>query len=395
MSTNPKSTTDLDFLKNWQNNSEYFEMLKLMSSLSQLFSENTIPYLDYRLTENLFCKYFNAINDARSCTAYDARIGNLGIGIKTFCISQKGCSSEKVAEFDKLRPQLIGLKGEELAQKLASFRNDRIAFSNATYGITNSIYHIVGRQSERLTIFNTPYREIDINNINPKQIKDTETSISFNDGIDYYTFNKSKSVLSKRFEVNKIHTDLDVKIIKDPFQLLQTLVSDKIKPADIDFNHTKGKNYIILPLYSERGHIKHVPLKSGLNQWNAAGRKRHPDEIYIAVPRVIHQKYPDFFPDNKTSFELELPDGNKLSAKLCQQGDKGLMSNPNSALGNWILRKLLNIAPRQIVTMEDLDRYGIDSIKIEKKNTKNAVGMLQYKINFTSEAYENYADFIE
>ena len=75
------------FLSNWRNNSTYFEMLQLMASISRLFSESATPYLDYRLAENLFCKYFNAQNDARSCTAYDARLSHLGIGIKTFILT--------------------------------------------------------------------------------------------------------------------------------------------------------------------------------------------------------------------------------------------------------------------------------------------------------------------
>ena len=44
----------------------------------------------------------------------------------------------------------------------------------------------------------------------------------------------------------------------------------------------KEENFIILPLYSVRDN--NVPTKSGLNQWNAAGRKRHPNEVYIPIP---------------------------------------------------------------------------------------------------------------
>lgn len=43
-----------EFLKGWDSNKKYFEMLGLMASLSKLFSENEVPYLDYRLTENRF-----------------------------------------------------------------------------------------------------------------------------------------------------------------------------------------------------------------------------------------------------------------------------------------------------------------------------------------------------
>ena len=90
------------FLENWTKNDKYFEMLRLMAQLSRLFSESKTPYLDYRLTENLFCRYFKALNDARSCTAYDARIGSVGIGIKTFILNGSDQSTEKIAEFNKL-----------------------------------------------------------------------------------------------------------------------------------------------------------------------------------------------------------------------------------------------------------------------------------------------------
>lgn len=113
------------FLNNWRNNSTYFEMLQLMASISRLFSESATPYLDYRLAENLFCKYYDAQNDARSCTAYDARLAGLGIGIKTF-ILKNGSSIEKIAEFNKLKPILNELKGKKLAKQIATFRNERM-----------------------------------------------------------------------------------------------------------------------------------------------------------------------------------------------------------------------------------------------------------------------------
>ena len=186
------------FIDTWNKNTDYFDMLTLLASLSKLFSDNTIPYLDYRIAENLFCKYYNAINDARSCTAYDAHFNNLGIGIKTFGIPN-GSSTEKIAEFNKLRPLLDGLKGINLAQKLATFRNDRIELANNIYNIQNSLYHIVGRTNNALQIFNTSYKKIDINDIH--DIKDTIKSISFVSDNEFYTFNKSKSVLLKRFEL--------------------------------------------------------------------------------------------------------------------------------------------------------------------------------------------------
>lgn len=385
-----------EFLNGWQENTTYFEMLRLVSSLSKLFSESPIPYLDYRLAENLFCKYFNARNDARSCTAYDARISNLGIGIKTFGIN-KGVSTEKIAEFNRLKPVLDRLRGINLARKIASFRNQRMQFSNNTYDVSETQYHIVGRKEGALVIFNTPYDEIDIDSI--RDVVDKEASISFNDGINEYSFNKSKSVLLKKFELPHEYKEVPVLILDEPLELLAMLLGG-IEQNLNSFTpryarEVKGYDYVILPLYSNRGGVPHVPERSGLNQWNAKGRLRDINEVYIPVPVSIHKNYPHFFPTKDCPFELILPNGDTLSAKICQQGGKALMSNPNSALGEWILRKVLDKPPGELLTMRDLDLYGIDSVKIIATHQNNNAGESMYKIVFTNTGYENYTSFIE
>lgn len=382
------------FIETWQCNEKYFEMLKLLASLSKLFSESQTPYLDYRIAENIFCKYYSAINDARACTAYDARLGKLGIGIKTFGIN-KGHSVEKIAEFNKLKPKLDPLKGKDLAIQLAIFRNDRIQIANNTYDVENAIYHIVGRSNGALNIFNTEYNFIDINDIH--EVKDRAASISFISGDCLYSFNKSKSVLMKNFILPQSYKEVPVNILSDPLQLLSELLQteEETEIKEIKENKIfKGLNYVILPLFSTRGQSMQVPPKSGLNQWNAGGRERDENEVYIPVPRKIHKKFPDFFPDKDTPFELILPNGKSLSAKICQENGKALMSNPNSALGEWILRKVLKKNPGELVTMDDLIKYGIDSVRIEKRHEKNDNNEEIFEISFTTSEYESYTEFI-
>lgn len=384
------------FIESWQSNNQYFEMLKLLASLSKLFSESATPYLDYRIAENLFCKYYSAINDARSCTAYDARLGKLGIGIKTFGI-QNGTSVEKIAEFNRLKPELDKLNGKKLAIQLAEFRNDRIHVANNTYDIEKSIYHIVGRSNGVLKIFNTDYELIDINDIH--EIRDRQTSISFISGNCFYNFNKSKSVLMKKFILPDQYKEIPIDILSDPLQLLSELLKSNHKSeiqeltTESTHTHIAGKDYVILPLYSTRNHTI-VPEKSGLNQWNASGRKRDENEVYIPVPKTIWNKFPNFFPDKDSPFELILPNGKSLSAKICQANGKALMSNPNSDLGEWILRKVLRKKPGELVTINDLAKYGIDSVRVEKKHKKNENDEEIYEISFTTSEYENYNDFI-
>jgi len=108
----------------------YEDYLGAICSLSRLFSESKIPYLYYRIAENIFCAAFNAENLSRADIAYDAKIGDLGIGLKTF--TNKGKSNEKIAEFNSNSKELRSLKGKDLAIKLAELRNNRIDFANRT-----------------------------------------------------------------------------------------------------------------------------------------------------------------------------------------------------------------------------------------------------------------------
>ena len=363
-------------------------MLGLMASLSKLFSENDVPYLDYRLTENLFCKYYNAINDARSCTAYDARFSNLGIGIKTFILNNNA-STEKIAEFNKLRPYIADLKGKELACKLAEFRNQRMQFADDIFNVNESQYHIVGRNSGLLRVFNVPYERINIENI--CNVKDKGASLSFEDDKNFYSFNISKTVLMKRFEVPENYRDVSVDILSDPLFLLEKLLTDK--PDKIYHHFVKGYDYVILPLYSTRQKGE-VPEKSGLNQWNAGGRRRNANEVYIPVPPIIHKLYPDFFPNSDEPFELQLPDGKKLSAKICQANGKALMSNPNSDLGEWLLRKILKKEEGSLVTKLDLDTFGFDSIMVVDTHKVNEDGLKIFRLEF-AEDQNNFQEFIK
>ena len=124
---------------------------------------------------------------------------------------------------------------------------------------------------------------------------------------------------------------------------------------------------VVLPLYSTRSRLGDVPAKSGLNQWNADGRGRDLDEAYISVPAKVHDTNPTFFPERDVPFLLRLPNGTHLTAKMCQEGRKALMTNPNRTLGKWILRDVLNIKRGTLVSRQMLDDIGIDSVIVRKE----------------------------
>ena len=140
---------------------------------------------------------------------------------------------------------------------------------------------------------------------------------------------------------------------------------------------------------------KEVHPRSGLNQWNAKGRKnkrdritpRNVNEIYIPIPAWIHKRFPAFFLSRDMPFNLILPDGTMLEAKVCQDGSKALMSKHNADLGKWLLRKVLNLKEKELLSYEKLQEIGLNSVIIERIDKKT------YSIDFRPSG--TYEEFIE
>lgn len=369
-------------MKSNNNEKLYENYLKSLCSLSRLFSDSNIPYLHYRVAENVFCKSFGAENISRSDLSYDVILNKIGIGIKTF-IDKKN-NNEKIAEFNSFSKQLQKLRDESLVIKLSELRNERINFTNRTYNVKKGIYHCIARSENFVKIFETNYDLIDINNI--RNLKKTEASISFSDKINEYSYNFSKSTLYKKFITPNSARKIDISIIDNPIDFMLRLLNQDF----IINNHPiiSDSNYVVLPLYSLRESTdqgKVVASKSSLNQWNAGGRKRDEDEIYIPIPSIINKKYPKFFPSKETSFKLQIPSGEVLSAKVCQENSKALMTNPNKALSDWLLRKVLKLKKGELLTYDKLSILGVDAVRITKLSVNN------YKIDFAKiNSFENF-----
>lgn len=345
----------------------YVNLLRKVGALSNLFSDSNIPYLYYRAAENIFCISFDADNHSRSDTAVDAGKNGLGIGIKTF-LNNNGKTYQKIAEFNKNRKDYIKLidKPEMLAQAVSELRNKRLEFAKSAHELTDFIYHCITRESKKFILFEEPMEFINTENINV--ISSSDSSVYFRDGDTEYNFNLSKSTLFKRF-ITKETFDFEVPILEDPYSYLEQIAG--ILEGKQEYEK------VCLPLYSTSPDLgNYVPEKSGLNQWNASGRPRNEREVYIKIPLWIHREFPGFFPPIDTSFNLKLPNGNILSAKVCQQGGKALMSNPNKALGEWLIDRVLKVKPGNIVTYDLLKEVGVDTVEIRKIDSEN------YEIDF-------------
>ena len=360
-------------------------MLKIIGSLSGLYSDSEAPFLHYRTTENLFCKAFMANNLSRGDTSADASKDGVGFGIKTF-LNNNGNSFQKVAEFNKDYRVFSSLPVKERIIKIAGLRNERIEATKRIHGLSDIVYHCITRDSKHIFVFETPMDKVDITSIKDITADEDDKSIKFNDGKSDYNFNVTKSTLLKRFKTENVLMDIEVDILNDPFEILEKLFADIQK--DLVFSNIKEQEHVFLPLYSKtKSRGRFVAEKSGLNQWNAGGRKRDYDEVYIPIPSWIHKEYADFFPPRDTPFELRLPNKKSLKVKLCQDGSKALMSDPNKALGEWLLRDVMALDEGELLTVNRLDEIGLDSVVIYKIDDST------FEIDFTKTgSFDNFKE---
>lgn len=371
--------------------SKYKQTLANTCLLSRLFSDSEVPYIEYRLVENIFCYNLNSDNLTRNDMSFDSTVVNngikYGIGIKTFVINQKkdgslNYSTQKIAEFNKERHTLSGKNNLQLAKEISLLRNLRLQSDIKEYGVDEIFYHCVLRfvdntpeRKKYLFFMDFKYESINIDNIKLLNSNDkvdeslnelfNKTSVTFTDGNQIYSFNLSKSTLFKRFyPIEQQGVKINVLIHPNPYTILDKAgeffsgINSSVTPS--------GFEEIFLPLYSIKNGEKKVFEHSGLNQWNAKGRARKFGEMYIQVPKIIHNNFPSFFPKKGEEFVLITPNGKEIKAKLCQSGFKALMSNPNTALSEWFHPIVLGQSADKIITYKHLQDVGKDSVRLEK-----------------------------
>jgi len=400
----PKLTIDEDL---------YNQLLRAVGTYSRLFSESQTPFFHSRFVEKLYARASGAHDLSRKDMSFDAKdASNAGIGVKTFVASNlTGSKKEKIAEFPKNAGlgDFKFLPPRELAIKVSELRNLRVKSDAAEFGIdlNGSIYHCLIRVPGKCMVHEEPYSLIDIDKIRPvdQQLNTSRVWVTgkgstyFTDGVDYYSFNGAKSVLMKRFDFKQgvNGAPVPIAISEDIFEsILQNTLLESLQANGIKMKkNIKNDPFVVLPLYSTRGETKAVPEKSGINQWMAGGRERKFGEAYIPIPAKIHTMYPDFFPERDVVFKTDLPDGKSIQTKVCQDGRKALMSNPNNALCDWLYRLIdgdPSVAEKRFssarpYTYQDLEAVGKDCVKISK------VGKLHYKLEMMN--LGSFEDFLE
>ena len=383
---------------------EYIEFLKIFGALSGLFKDNQEgvnarkPYLYYRNHEKLFTRVFNVEDLTRKDSAFDA-LGKwdndrVGIGLKTW-IHTKDNTYQKVAEFNKLAPEVIAplIKNgtsEEVIRKVSQLRNERIMLDKRLYKTDREVYHYITRDDDVMNIIETTYDLIDIDSL--ELISDGKT-YTFKDKLHNYKFYTSKSVLLEEFDASKgqIIEQVPIEQLDDPFELIRmiNLSSKNYEIASEEEAQYETLNEeVILPLYQDKKEGPFVSPRSGINirhskpKNKGSNTSRPKYEIEVRVSMWIHHVFPGFFGINAfnedeiknkelNDFDLILPDGRVLRGRIKQDNGKSLQTNPQGALGEWILKDVLGFENREVVTMEYLQTLGIDSLRITKLDNKH------------------------
>jgi hypothetical protein len=373
---------------------DYSELIQFASRLSRLFSDSITPLIDYRFVEKAFVRVAGARDLSRQDVSYDAALADSrGVGIKTFGFStNSGRKLEKVAEFtrDAKNGEFAGLPPEAIATVVSQLRNARMRSDAAEVNVSlsGSFYHCLLRVPGGAMVHEESMDLIEEGAIRPISSSGTELKrfptqlndhVRFTDGRKKYTFNRSKNVLMQQFRSDRGFTSnqIDLPIQRNIWDLIGSFEFDNLAEGippvlpSLDLQ----EQMVVLPLYSSRqSDVKEIPAKSGINQWNAGGRERSFGEAYIPIPRKVHDLRPGFFPERDQKFEVRLPSGETVSAKVCQQGSKALMSDPNTVLCNWLFSTIdgdlsysrSRLSRKLPYTYDDLAKIGKDAVRLVK-----------------------------
>jgi hypothetical protein len=365
----------------------YSELILGMAQASCIYTDNSKPYIPYRVAEKMFCHAFSAEDKSRQDIPVDAVKISDGVGIKTFVSGSGFLKYEKVAEFvNRNKYPLNEQNPAEMIRQVSEYRNNRIGDTVKAFSLKNTVYHYLVRDVGKIFICECPMLPIDINSISLSLRTQKGNAVRFKDKYFNYYFHLSKHTLFQEFSYQKKFCTLKIDSHLDEQKLTWAIVELSNKGASSK-SKLKKYDYVVLPLYSTR--TGDVPEKSGLNQWNAGGRDRDPNELYIPIPKIVHRVKPEFFPPRDSKFTLFTQDGKKFSAKVCQDDSKALMTDPNKDLGKWLLRDILKLPMGHIAAYENLRKNNADTVIIYKINPQEYEISLHSFGSFDSEYQKN------
>jgi len=112
------------------------------------------------------------------------------------------------------------------------------------------------------------------------------------------------------------------------------------------------------------------------------GRSRNPNEAYINVPATVREL--KFFPPPGQTFAVRTDDDEVLNMHVTGRPPKNLQTSGDLALLGRYFRRRLGVGAGQLVTINDLRRYGRNTVRFELRESG-------YFMDFSSRAGGNVA----
>lgn len=110
-----------------------------------------------------------------------------------------------------------------------------------------------------------------------------------------------------------------------------------------------------------------LPKKSGLNwgqRLDNLGNQREPNQAYLSIRKGARKE--GFLPDTGFTFSMLTDDGEVLDCTVQQEGRKAVTTTDNNSILGLYLRERLDVGDGELVTVEDLEKYGRSDFTLKK-----------------------------
>lgn len=135
----------------------------------------------------------------------------------------------------------------------------------------------------------------------------------------------------------------------------------------------EGLPRVTISLLDSKGNL---PPRSGLNWGQRPEYHREPNQAYIKVPSTVSRA--GFFPPRGEDFTVVTDDGKVLICRSAQDNAKAIQTPHNNSLIGIYFRRRLGLPSGQLVTLDDLKRYGRTTVDFTKIDDET------YRMDFSS-----------
>ena len=140
-----------------------------------------------------------------------------------------------------------------------------------------------------------------------------------------------------------------------------SMLEGSVVPGTIDWIVPHHK--VRISFLDKRGNL---PIRSGLNWGQRPGREQN--QAYLSIKSDARAQ--GFLPESAFTFTLITDDNQVIDCAVAQEGRKAIHSSENNSEIGIYIRNRIGVPLGQLVTVEDLERYGRTDFTLTKINNE-------------------------